>query len=154
MYTLVQTKNADGSLAETNEVLDKNSIVPADSVIQIAVQGRGNYTDGIATGTYRIIKNSCDIGKAVIQINKQTYTGKAVEITGQDQFKTGKVFIKNGKETQVLTLGKDIEAVPGSYVNNINKGTAKVTFRGIGGYGGSKTVSFKIGTRSIADFWK
>ena len=64
------------------------------------------------------------------------------------------MFIKRGKEKQVLTLGKDFEIVPGSYVKNINKGTAKVTFRGINGYGGTKTVSFKIAERSIADFWK
>ena len=40
-----------------------------------------------------------------------------------------------------------------SYSNNINKGTAKVTFRGIGEYGGTKTVTFKIGQRNITDYW-
>ena len=34
------------------------------------------------------------------------------------------------------------------------KGTAKVTFRGKGDYGGEKTVSFKIGQRSIVDYWQ
>ncbi len=154
VYTLIKAKNEDGTMAEVNKILDGDSFVGADSVIQISVTGKGNYLGGIATGTYRIIGSKCDISKATIQINKQTYTGNAIEITDQSQFKTGKVFIKNGKEKQTLTLGKDIEVVPGSYVKNINKGTAKVTFRGINGYGGTKTVSFKIGVRSIADFWK
>ena len=57
------------------------------------------------------------------------------------------------KQKEYLVLGKHFEVVPGSYVKNINKGTAKVTFRGINGYGGTKTVSFKIGQRSIVDYW-
>ena len=34
------------------------------------------------------------------------------------------------------------------------KGTAKVTLHGTGKYGGYKTVTFKIRTRSLADWWK
>lgn len=136
------------------EVLDKNSIVSAESVIRITVQGKGNYAGGSVSGTYRILQVNHDIGKATIQLNNQEYTGQPVGITDQSQFKTGKVYIKIGKETKVLTLGKDIEVVPGSYAKNINKGTAKVTFRGINDFGGTKTVSYKVGTRSIADFWR
>ena len=47
-----------------------------------------------------------------------------------------------------------MEVVPGSYVKNVNKGTAKVTFRGINDFGGTKTVSFQIGKRSIEEFWQ
>ena len=75
-------------------------------------------------------------------------------ITDQSQFKPSKVYIKIGKETKTLTLGEDIEVVPDSYVKNVNKGTAKVTFRGINDFGGTKTVSYKIGARSITDFWR
>ncbi len=153
-YTLIQTENEDGTVNTVSEVLDKNSIVPANAVIQITVQGKGIYAGGSATGTYRILENSHDIGKATIQINNQSYTGQPVLITDQSQFKTGKVYIKINKKTRVLTLGEDIEVVPGSYVKNVNKGTAKVTFRGINEFGGVKTVSFKIGTRSLGDFWK
>jgi secreted trypsin-like serine protease len=129
-------------------------VVPADSVIQITVQGKGVYEGGSVSGTYRILKAGHDISKATIQIANQDYTGDPVTITEQSQFKEGKVYIKIGKDTQVLTLGKDIEVKPGSYVKNVNRGTAKVTFRGIGDFGGTKTVSFKIGARSLSDFWK
>ena len=39
------------------------------------------------------------------------------------------------------------------YKNNVNKGTASVTFRGVGDYGGEKTVTFKIKVRSILSNW-
>lgn len=100
------------------------------------------------------MEKSHDISKATIQINNQTYTGQPVTITDQSRFKPNKVYIKVGNEKKELILGKDIEVVPNSYVKNVNKGTAKVTFRGINDFGGTKTVSYKIGTRSIADFWK
>lgn len=153
-YTLISTQSEGGIVNTENKTLNKDSVVPANSVIQITVPGKGIYAGSSATGTYRILENSHDISKAVIQINNQPYTGKPVLITDQSQFKTDKVYIKIGKETKVLTLGENIEVVPGSYVKNINKGTAKVTFRGINSFGGTKTVSFSIGTRSIGDFWK
>ncbi len=53
-----------------------------------------------------------------------------------------------------MILGENIEVVPGSYIKHVNKGTAKVTFRGINDFGGTKTVSYKIGSRSIEEFWK
>lgn len=58
------------------------------------------------------------------------------------------------EERKELVLGEDIEVVPGSYEENVEKGTAKVTFRGIRDFGGTKTVSYRIGTRSIEEFWK
>ena len=73
-------------------MLDKDSIVPAGSVIQITVQGKGIYAGGSATGTYRILNNGYDISKATIQICNQPYTGGPVTITEQAQFKEGKVF--------------------------------------------------------------
>lgn len=153
-YTLVRTTKNDGIVSEENRILDKNSVVPADSVVQITVRGKGIYAGGEATGIYRILKKDHDIGKATIQIKNQAYTGNPITIAEQGQFVTGKVFIKIGGEKRELLLGEDMEVVPGSYIKNVNRGTAKVTFRGIHDYGGTKTVSFKIGTRSIGDFWK
>ena len=41
-----------------------------------------------------------------------------------------------------LEPGKDF--VVSGYKNNIKKGTAKVTLKGIGAFGGTKTLNFKI----------
>jgi len=34
----------------------------------------------------------------------------------------------------------------------VKKGTASVTLRGKGTYGGTKTIKFKVGTRGIGDW--
>ena len=80
------------------------------------------------------------------KIANQEYTGSPVMIDEGDI-----TSIKLGKKEQNLVLGRDYEIV--SYTNNINKGTAKATFQGIGEYGGTKTVSFKVGQRSLTDYW-
>ena len=40
------------------------------------------------------------------------------------------------------------------YSNNINKGTAKVTIRGTGNYGGLKTQTFKIKAKGFKWWWR
>ena len=128
-----------------------------NSYIRVTVTGTGNYTDE-ATVTYRILETGKDISKAVFKIANQEYTGSEILITDMSQFKglddLRDAYVIVDRERFYLELGKDFEVVPGSYVKNINKGTAKVTFRGIGEYGGTKTVSFKIGQRSIVDYWQ
>lgn len=151
VYTLKETKE-DGTTTVKNTILDKNSVVPKNSIIEIKIVGKGNYAGGEASGTYRILESGHDISKATIEIQNQEYTGKKVLITEQDQFKANRVFIKIGTETKELILGKDIQVVPDSYEKNIEKGTAKVTFEGINEFGGTKTVSFKIGARPIEVF--
>ena len=63
-----------------------------------------------------------------------------------------------GKNKIYLHYGVDFEIVEGSYKNNVAKGTASVTIRGIsengGLYGGTKTIKFKIGKRTLDEwFW-
>ncbi|MBR5577746.1 MAG: hypothetical protein IKW28_01985, partial [Lachnospiraceae bacterium] len=55
--------------------------------------------------------------------------------------------------TKELVLGKDFVVVEDSYVGNVNRGTAKVTIKGIGEFGGNKTLNFKIVQRSITNVW-
>lgn len=153
VYTLKETQE-NGTTTVKNAILDKTSVVSENSTIEIKIVGKGNYDGGEASGTYRILESGHDISKATIEIQDQEYTGKEVLITEQDQFKANRVFIKIGTETKELLLGKDIQVVPGSYVKNIEKGTAKVTFAGINAFGGTKTVSFKIGARPIEAFWR
>ncbi|MBR5579490.1 MAG: leucine-rich repeat protein, partial [Lachnospiraceae bacterium] len=154
IYTLIESEDGNGTSKIENTVLDKNSIVSENSVIRVTIKGKGNYANGEVYGTYRILEKNHDINKAIIQIADQKYTGMPTLILNQNQFKTGKVYIKMGDEMRELILGEDIEVVPESYVNHVNKGTAKVTFRGINEFGGSKTVSYKIGVRSVEEFWK
>ena len=120
-------------------------VVPAETVIKVTVTGKGNYA-GSSSVTYRILNTGKDISKMTFKIANKEYTGSPVTITEDDI-----VSIKVGKKVQDIKLGKDYEIA--SYANNVKNGTAKVTFRGIGEYGGEKTVSFKIGQRSITTYW-
>ncbi len=97
-----------------------------------------------------------DLGKATISIKDQEYNkGTAIEITTQDQI--NQAYIGSGRTSLNLSTDGgatgDFMVVPGSYVKNTSKGAASVTFMGINGYRGAKTVKFKIGTRSIIGNW-
>ncbi|HAE15360.1 MAG TPA: hypothetical protein DCG51_02315, partial [Erysipelotrichaceae bacterium] len=128
----------------TKEGEELPAVVEPGTVIKVTVTGRGNYT-GETSATYRILDTGKDISKATFKITNKEYTGSPVTLTAADITATI-------NKTTGLELDTHYEIV--SYTNNIKKGTAKVTFRGKGEYGGEKTVSFKIGQRSISDYWQ
>ena len=123
----------------TGNILDKNSVVNTGDVISVTIKGKGNYS-GEITGTYRIIPKGRNIAKAKQDKIVKEYTGKEIVLS---------------KEEISLSIGGNkipsdgFEIVPGSYVNNINKGTASVTVRGISEYGGIKTITFKIDMQNL-----
>ena len=161
-----QPENKEQLLQWMNEKVNLNrkdikAVLPAGTKVQIKVSmcEDGNYR-GFVTTTYRIIKTGHDIKSARIVIADQFYTGQPVEILDNSFFVKEKTYLQlKAPEKKKMDLylvaeeGKEanIEVVPGSYIKNVEKGTAKVTFRGMGELGGTKTVTFKIGQRSIAD---
>ena len=113
--------------------------LPLGTVLKVTLNGMGNYK-GEASLEYTVVPAS--IKSASVTIVPQEYTGEPIILEKADI-----TVVAGGR-----TLGKDqFEIVEGSYLNNNKKGTAKVTLHGIGEYGGYKTVSFKIGQRSIKD---
>lgn len=115
----------------SGNVLDKSYKAATGEVITITVKGKGNYT-GEISGTYRIIPKTADISKAKLskQIVKE-YTGNAIELSKSD------IALKLNNQSV-----DSFEIV--SYTNNVKKGTAKVLIKGVGNYGGVKTISFRI----------
>lgn len=116
-----------------------SEIPQAGSVIYIEAQGIGNYAGSCIGTTYRIAEKSIKSAKATV--NAQTYTGNSVVITKDDITR-----LAIGKDT---LSQEDYEIIEGTYVNNIKKGTAKVTIRGLGDYGCEKQITFKITAKSI-----
>lgn len=108
-----------------------------DKTFSYAYAEEVTLADGTLTGTYRITAKS--ITGASVTVKPQIYTGYEVK-PGKDQItkiKVGKEYLEEG----------DYEII--GYTNNIKKGTAKMTLRGVGDYGGTKTVTFKIVPRNV-----
>jgi uncharacterized repeat protein (TIGR02543 family) len=135
------TRLADGTTvkAGTNVNMTKH-ILPAETEIKVTVTGQGSYK-GTAAATARICSKS--IASAKVTVRPQTYTGEEVQ-PGSDQ-----IAVKVGKDE--LKAG---EYVIVGYENNVKKGTAKITIRGVGNYGGTKTATFKITEKTFSLFKK
>jgi len=130
---------------EDGTILDKKTAIPPiGTVIYVTIKGKGNYDSSITT-SYRITQASFNSAKVNV-ITPKVYTGKAVTLDKDDL-----VVTMNGT---TLTYGVDYEIVEGTYTNNVKKGTASVTIKGLGNYGGTKTVKYKIASKTFVSFWK
>ena len=118
---------------------------------QVTIRGKdgGSYS-GAWTASYQVQSDSI-AGKACrITVADQTYTGAPVVFNledSKDQAAFTATITQADGQSAELTPGKDFEVV--SYSKNTACGTAKAVLRGIGAYGGSRTVSFKIVRRRI-----
>ena len=136
------TTLADGTVRTAGDTIQKKDIIPAGTILHVTASAKAgsNYT-GTISGTYRITQ--ADIGKATVKIPAQTYTGKQIKPAEQIEVMLG---------GQKLAEGTNYEIV--SYANNVNKGTASVTLRGIGDCGGTKTVKFTIKGKGFLWWWR
>ena len=146
-YTYVyDTKVLDGSsklrpeiIRRQGEEVQKSDILPVNTMIKVTINTDNlklnNYIGTVAK-TYRIVQ--ADLSKASVTIPVKYYTGRPVTLSKSE------IVVKLGK--QVLS-SSDYDII--SYQNNTAKGTAKVTIKGKGNYGGYKTISFKINQRSL-----
>ncbi len=137
---MINRKPETVSRFEGDEV-DIKDIVPIGAEITATVTGIKNYagTKGDKSEesvVFRYIAG--DVSKASVKVENQIYTGKPME-PGKDE-----ITVKIGGTALEKT---DYEIV--GYSNNVAKGTAKVTIRGIGNYGGEKTVTFKINSKKV-----
>ena len=118
----------------TGQAVKDGDVIPEGTVLRVKLSGKGAYS-GVCLIRYRVCGVS--IKTASGKVTDQLYTGSAV---------------KPGKDMITLSVGgtvlkeDDYEIV--SYSNNIKPGTAKLTVRGKGKYGGEKTISFKIVRRT------
>ena len=136
-------KNTDYSGSFTYEIWDaaagdyvlftgKKVETSADNIrMRVTVSAKGSYS-GEASVEYEICPKSIASVK-VEKIPNQEYTGQAI---------TPKLTITDNGADLTEGIHYTVE-----YTNNIKKGTATVTIRGKGQYGGSKTVKFKITSR-------
>lgn len=134
------TKLSDGTLRYAGDRVAVQDIIPAGTVIRVTATAKGSNYSGTVSCVYRIVK--ADIGKAVVTIPAQTYTGKAIMPENAIRIKL------NGQ-----ILPTENYKITG-YGNNINKGTATVTISGINDCGGTKTAKFKIKGKGFLWWWR
>ena len=122
---------ADGSAIEGKNIpqVDENG-----TVIKVTAKGIGNYAGSEIFTTYRVTKYL--INSANVKVASKAFTGTVTTITKED--------IKSIKVGKITLTTDDYEIVPGTYKNNTKVGTAKVTIKGVGAFGGSKEISFRI----------
>ncbi|MCM1551341.1 MAG: InlB B-repeat-containing protein [Butyrivibrio sp.] len=116
----------------------------SNGYIIIKAKENGSYS-GSRTAVYQVQPYDIADKKCAIAIADRTYTGKAIEFNldnPQDRAAFQAKMTLDGGKTVDLTPGEDFEIV--SYSNNTVCGTARVVIKGTGGYGGSRTVKFKI----------
>ena len=136
------TKLANGTLKKAGAPVADTDILPADTQIRITLKhGSGNGYTGTFKGTFRIIK--ADIKSARIEIPTQTYTGDTIT--------------PDKKQIKVTLAGKKLRDEDYDIVlctDNVQKGKASITLKGMGNYGGTKTVKFTIGAKGFLWWWR
>ncbi|MBD5502473.1 MAG: BspA family leucine-rich repeat surface protein [Lachnospiraceae bacterium] len=127
--------------------VDAKDIIPANTVLCVHIKAKegGNYT-GEKTADYRVTASLISKAKITVQnpaqknTNLFPYTGQAIRLDKSN------LIVKVGKEV----LSEDqYEILEDTYKNNVSKGTASVQIKGVGNYGGTATVKFKIGTKGF-----
>lgn len=136
------TKLDNGTLKKEGAPVADTDILPADTQIRITLKhGSGNGYTGTFKGTFRIIK--ADIKSAKIEIPTQTYTGDTIT--------------PDKKQIKVTLAGKKLRDEDYDIVlctDNVQKGKASITLKGMGNYGGTKTVKFTIGAKGFLWWWR
>lgn len=133
--TRVVNKEKKDVIRLPGEKVDNQDIIPVGTEIIATVQGIKNYT-GSKSVIFRYVSGNLD--KASVIVAEQEYSGKPVEPDKND------LTVKIGKTVLAKT---DYQIV--GFSDNIAKGTGKITIRGIGNYGGQRTINFKISTKTM-----
>jgi len=136
------TKLADGSMRRKGEKIGENDVLPANALVNVSLTGKGNYS-GTLNGQYRV--TAATVSKSKVTVATQVYSGKEI-ILDKSQ-----ITVKVGRDT---LLPADYKILEDSYKNNVKKGTASVTIKGTGNYGGTKTVKFKIRAKNMFWWWR
>lgn len=122
------------SYENNRELGEKNGANPPTVIIT----GKGNYAGSELRIPFRIYESAISKIK-VAAIPTQTYTGEQL---------TPNVNVTMGSGKNLITLKQGTDYYV-SYGENIKYGTGTVTIHGMGIYGGTKKVSFKIAKKAM-----
>ncbi|MCR5503949.1 MAG: InlB B-repeat-containing protein [Lachnospiraceae bacterium] len=114
--------------------------------IEISARETNPCYEGTVIASYRYLPASVFLGSGSVRLYRslpsRIYTGSGITLT--DEELSGLLYTGPKKAPVFLTPGADGDFEVLSYTGNVKKGTAKVTLRGINGFAGTRTLSFKI----------
>ncbi len=137
------TLENDNTLHPAGSRVSEKDIAPAGTEILITVSGNGCY-QGSISDVYRIIRY--DLSKARVIVDPMEYSGKQLTPSVNNIQVTHNGDGVHGEGDGYQNPGYRIAG----YGDNIKKGKGTVILEGIGDYGGRKTASFRIKTRSVS----
>ena len=112
-----------------------------DGKITMDIVGKGKDYEGRITVSYRYIESSKLLGKVKAnKLKNKVYYGREIRLTNADFANI--LYTGSKKDPTYLVPGEDFVVV--CYSGNTKTGKAKVTVKGIGTYGGTKTLTFQI----------
>lgn len=121
---------------------DGDLINPGTVIVTVTGKENSNFT-GEAKISYQIYRKQQSLSGAVITLDKRTIPYSPVE----EERRARVVSVKVNKDAEdMLEEGTDYTV---SYKNADKTGTATVTVTGINGYGGSKSVTYKITSKPL-----
>lgn len=156
-YYAEDTTLANGSRKYAGDVVKDSDKPVSGTVIRVEVKvvcsDKSPYSsissESLLEGNYRIIASGMDISKYTVKVkdpSKLAYNGgNDVELLKEEDLEIS--YKAKGQTTPTVLSSSDYEIV--SITNNRFIGTATVTVRGKGAYGGTKTFTFKIAARSL-----
>lgn len=125
--------------------VEEEDIPQAGTAIRVTAKGTGVYQgagDAECSAVYRIV--AADFMKVKVEVVTKTYQdGRPVVLTGED------LTLTMSGVADPMVFGKDYMIKEETYVNHTKKGKAKVTLKGIGNYGGEKTITYTIGAKKL-----
>lgn len=132
---------------KAGESVREEDIPQKGTEIRVTAKGLGAYagTDGSVSEVSAVCRIvAADLAKVKVKVAAKSYRdGRPVTLTAEDLTLT-----VNGV-AEPLIYGIDYQIDEKSYVNHTAKGKAKVTLRGLGNYGGEKTITYSIGAKEL-----
>ncbi|MCR5508831.1 MAG: hypothetical protein K6F34_09095, partial [Lachnospiraceae bacterium] len=136
--TVYNTKEKRGIQRKKGNPIDKNDVIIEDTKLCVRITGNGaNGFNGYREESYTAVNYDLSRLKVKVDDSGKYYTGEPVTVSNEDI-------------TFTVPAGQpdiEFEILEHTYKNNIKKGTASVTVKGTGSYGGVKTITFKIGQK-------
>ncbi len=119
----------------------KQDEAKSGDTVTVTILGKGKNYEGSINVSYRYIKASQQLGRVkAMKLASKSFNGREITLGRKDLCNI--LYTGSNKNPVYLEPGKDF--IVESYENNTKTGTAKVTLRGVGDWGGTKTLSFKI----------